>query len=112
MNSIALLNTVLPLPSSQLERGGLVGIDREFPHLKFFGRDRLFAALRESDLVEQPIGAGLIGDVFGAVGEQHVAHQPVPVPVRGAGELIESRLVEGSCSSWRCLLVLVLGCIC
>jgi hypothetical protein len=31
--------------------------DRQFPDLKFLGRDGFFAALREGDFIEEPIGA-------------------------------------------------------
>ena len=48
----------------------MVGLDGELPDLEFLGGDPLLAALREGDLVQQPIAAALIGDVFGAVGER------------------------------------------
>jgi hypothetical protein len=38
------------------QHAAAVGIDREFPHLKFFGGDRFRAALRQRDLVEQLVG--------------------------------------------------------
>ena len=89
VNSITFSNTVLPLPSSQARVAVWSRSDGQLPDLEFLGGDLLLAALREGDLVEQPIGAALIGDVFGAVGEQDVAHQPVAVPVLAAGELAE-----------------------
>ena len=47
----------------------------------------LHATLRERDLVEKPVGAALVGDVFRAVGEEYVPVDPVPVAVLGAAEL-------------------------
>jgi hypothetical protein len=37
------------------ERGGAVGPDNEFPHLKLFGGDALFGQLKKRDGVEEPI---------------------------------------------------------
>ncbi len=86
----------------------MVGLDAQLPDLKFLGGDPLLAALREGDLVEQPIGAALIGDVFGAVGEQDVARQPVAIPVLAAGKLAELIVgqpggeVDGRRIRWSC----------
>jgi hypothetical protein len=67
---------------------GAIRPDAETPDLKPLsadGRD----ALRQRDLVEQPIGAAGIGDVPGAVGEEDAAHKAVAVPVFAASELAE-----------------------
>ena len=58
-------------------------------------RSRARRPLRERDLVEQPISAGLVGDILGPVREQHVPHDAVPVPLLGAGELVQVR--RGEC---------------
>ena len=84
---IAFSKTVRPLPSSQASFARAVGIDRQLPDLEFLARNRFLEALREGDLVEQPVGAALVGDVFGAVGKEDPAHQAVAVPMFAAGEL-------------------------
>src|SRR4051812_20593473 len=63
------------------ELGAAVGIDRQLPDLEFLARDLFLEALRERDLVEEPPSATGIGDVFGAVGKEDVAHQTVAVPM-------------------------------
>jgi hypothetical protein len=44
--------------------------DCEFPNLKLPSRDFRLVFLRESDLVDQPVSASLVGDVFRTVGDQ------------------------------------------
>src|SRR5690242_21624286 len=60
-----------------------VGTDLELPHLKFLGGDRLRMALGKGDLVEQPVSASRIGDIFRTIGEGNARHEAVPVPVLG-----------------------------
>jgi hypothetical protein len=48
---------------------------------------RTHAALREGDLVQQPIGSAPLGDVFRALGEQHGANKTVAIPLFRAAEL-------------------------
>ena len=71
-----------------------VGIDRQLPDLEFLARDRFLETLRDRDLINQPVSATGIGDVFGAVGEEDAAHQAVAVPVLAAGELREDGGVQ------------------
>ena len=67
----------------------LVGPNGQFPDLKLFGRDPRIVRLDQSDFIEKPVGARLIGEVFRAVCEQDVSVDAVPVPGLGAGELIK-----------------------
>ncbi len=86
VNSIGLVNTTPPSPSAG-ERRGVIGIHGEFPELKLLGRKELVETLRESDFIDQPIGAGCLGDIFHTVGVKDVAHHRVTIPVLAAGEL-------------------------
>jgi hypothetical protein len=60
------------------------------------GPDRTLidTALRESDLVEQPVGPAGVRHIFRPVREQYVSHDPVPVPLLAAGELRQVGRVE------------------
>ena len=46
------------------QRGCTVGADGELPDLKFLGGDALVVGLNDRDLIEKPVGAALVGDVF------------------------------------------------
>ena len=87
------------------QRGGIVGPHVEFPDLKRLTTNRLVVALSDGDFVEQPVGAALVGDVFGAVGEQNVSVEGVPVPMLATGKLAEFGFAEFCCRRHECLLV-------
>jgi hypothetical protein len=80
--------TVGPRPG---QRRRVAGIDLQLPQLELLGGNALFVTLRERDLVEKPIGPGLVGDILGPVREQHVAHDPVAVPLLRPRELAQVR---------------------
>jgi hypothetical protein len=69
------------------EDGG-IAFHVEFPELEFFIPDRGPEALGQRDLVEQPIGACGVGDIFDAVGKEDSGNQRAPIPVFRAGELL------------------------
>jgi hypothetical protein len=69
------------------ERGGVVGIHVEFPALKLLGCKELVETLREGDFIDQPIGAGCLGDILHTIRVQNIAHHRVTIPVLAAGEL-------------------------
>jgi len=72
------------------EGRGVAGqINGEFPNLKFFADNSLFASLRESDFVEKPASAAVLGDMLRPIGEQNLTVCPVAIPMLGAGELVE-----------------------
>jgi hypothetical protein len=73
---------------------GLVGAYRELPNLELLGFEARVMRLNDRDLIEQPVGPGLIGDVFGAVGEEHGAVDSVPIPVLAASELRQVGCVQ------------------
>jgi hypothetical protein len=79
--SIFLVNTILPLPSSHVERSGSVGIHGELPDLKFLRGDCLVVGLNDRDLVEKPIRSAVLGNVLRAVGVENVAVDPMPIPI-------------------------------
>jgi hypothetical protein len=54
----------------------------------------LLKTLQKRDVVGQPIGAALIGDLFSAGREKNAAVDSVPIPVFGVGELAEIVLSE------------------
>ena len=89
MNSIFFVKTMLPLPSSQVSVAVWSGRTASFRACNSSAATRLFVGLDDRDFVEKPIGSGLIGEEFGAIGEKDVAVDPVPIPVFGTGELIE-----------------------
>jgi hypothetical protein len=55
------------------EEGCAVGTDLEFPDLEFFVGYAPLVTLTDRDRIQKPIGPGFVGDLFRAVGEQHVA---------------------------------------
>jgi hypothetical protein len=44
--------------------------------------------LSQRDLVEQPVGTAVVGDVFRAIGEENVADEAMAIPELAAGELV------------------------
>src|SRR5207244_12542687 len=52
------------------ERCGVVGPDSELPDLALFGGNALVVRLDDGDFIKQPVGAGGVGNVLRAVGEQ------------------------------------------
>ena len=76
------------------QRGGIVWLDRELPHLEFFSGDAFIVRLNDRDFIEEPIGFGLVGDVLGTVGEQHLAVDAVAIPLFGTGELRQVGWIE------------------
>ena len=69
------------------EGGAAVGMHPEPPELERFGGDALVIALREGDVIEQPVRSALLGDIFRTVRIQDLAHEGMAVPCLGAGEL-------------------------
>ena len=58
--------------------------------MKSLGRDISALKLCESNLIEEPVGAAVVGDVFYAVRKGDLTvEKAMSVPVFGAGELIE-----------------------
>src|ERR1700687_4370138 len=68
-------------------------IDAEFPDLEFLRRDSR-NGLPEGDLVDQPVGARGVEDVFDAVGENDLGDQRMAIPVLAAHKLREVALVQ------------------
>ena len=64
-----------------------VGTNGELPDLELFGGEASRKGWQMAIVIEQPIGAAFVGDVFRAVGKQDVAVDTVPVPVLAAGKL-------------------------
>jgi hypothetical protein len=77
----------MPVAVVASERRGLVGIDGQFPELKFLDGHSLVVALREGDLVEQPISATSIGHMLRPVRVKNVPHESMPPPRLAAREL-------------------------
>jgi hypothetical protein len=50
--------------------------------------------LNDRDLIEEPVRASLIGDIFGAVGEKHGAVDRVAISVLAAGKLRQVGFVQ------------------
>jgi hypothetical protein len=73
----------------------VIGPDLQRPHPKLFGSNALVVRLNEGDFVQQPRRAAEIGNVFRAVGEQHLTVDAVAIPVFAAGELAEFGFVDG-----------------
>jgi hypothetical protein len=66
----------------------------QFPKLECFGGHALGEALRQGDLIQQPIGSSSVGHIFSAVRKKDRAHQAVTVPLLGARELPQRGLGE------------------
>jgi hypothetical protein len=60
----------------------------ELPDLKRCYHDGFDAALSQRDLVEQPVGAAVVGDVFRAISEEDIADETMAIPELAAGELV------------------------
>ena len=58
------------------ERGGTIGPHGQRPHLKLFGGNARIEGLDERDFVKQPVSAPMIGNVFCAVGDEHLRLRP------------------------------------
>ena len=78
----------------------MIRLHGQLPELEFFGCNGFLEALRERDLVEKPIGAGLVGDVFRAIGEEDASHQAVAMPLLAAAELRQLGAGEFGLCSW------------
>jgi hypothetical protein len=69
-------------------------LNKSLPDLEFFSGNSLVVRLNDREFVKEPIGSGFVGDVFGAIGEQHIAVNAVAISLFAAGELCELGFVE------------------
>src|SRR5664280_1913484 len=84
-NPLRIDNVAVAVIASERRRPVVVYLQR--PELKLLAGDVLVVTLRQRDYVQKPIGSGLVGDILCPVGEQHIAHDAVPVPLLAAREL-------------------------
>lgn len=69
------------------QHASMIGAYRELPDLELLSFEARVVRLNDRDLVEEPVGPSLIGDEFGAVGEEHRAGDAVAMPALAPGEL-------------------------
>jgi hypothetical protein len=74
---------------------GLIWAHCKLPDLEFLARDARILPLNYCDLIEKPVGARLVGDILGAVGEQYSAVDPLAIPVFSVRELRRALLRWG-----------------
>src|SRR3954453_23631680 len=72
---------------SAAQGGRVVGIDLQGPHLKSLGHHALVMALRQSDFIQQPVSAALVGNIFRPVCAGNARVQPEAIPMLAAGEV-------------------------
>src|ERR1017187_7761708 len=65
----------------------MIRLHRQLPELEFLRRNGFLEALRERDLVEKPVGASLVRDVFRAISEENASYHAVAMPLLAAAEL-------------------------
>ena len=79
------------------EGSGIVGADAERPYLEFLNCNLPVVALNQSDLVQEPVRARLVGQILDAVGKQHMRVDGMTVIVIRAGELLQVGFRELRC---------------
>src|SRR4029453_13740861 len=76
------------------QAGLLGGLDHERPDLERLAGDAPVEGLRPGNLIEQPVGAAVLGDVLRALGIQHRLDDAMAVPLLGAVEVGELGVSE------------------